>query len=116
MARRSRGYEGVDAVIDKDLSAALIGRLVGADSLLLLTGVEAVMLDFGTPRERAIEQLTVREARAHLADGQFPPGSMGPKIAAAIGFIEGGGAQAVITSLERGRAAIEGGAGTRIVP
>jgi carbamate kinase len=115
VARRERALVGVDAVIDKDFSAALIGSLVGADSLLLLTGVDEVMLDFGTPKQRPVECLTIEEARRHLSEGQFPAGSMGPKIAAAVGFIDGGGREAVITSLERGSDALAGRAGTRIV-
>lgn len=115
VSRREDTLVGVEAVIDKDATAALIGRLLRADDLLLLTGVERVMLGFGTPAERAVDTLTVAEARAHLAEGEFPPGSMGPKIAAAISFVEGGGSRAVITSLERGADALAGRAGTRIV-
>jgi carbamate kinase len=115
VSRREETLVGVEAVIDKDATAALIGRLLRADDLLLLTGVERVMLGFGTPAERAVDTLTVAEARAHLAEGEFPPGSMGPKIAAAISFVEEGGSRAVITSLERGADALAGGAGTRIV-
>jgi len=115
VARRDDSFVGVDAVIDKDLSAALIGRLVGAETLLLLTGVDEVMLDFGTPEQTPVDRLTVAEARRHLAEGQFPAGSMGPKIAAAASFVEGGGIQAVITSLKHGAEGLEGLAGTRIV-
>ncbi len=114
VARVGDELVGVDAVIDKDLAAALIGRLVGATSLLLLTGVERVALEFGTPRERPIAAMTVAEARGHLADGQFPPGSMGPKVDAAAQFIEAGGREAVITSLERAADALAGRTGTRI--
>ena len=106
---------GVDAVVDKDFAAALIGSLVGAESLLLVTGVDQVLLDFGTPDERAIASMTVAEARAHLADGQFPAGSMGPKIEAAAQFIEGGGTSAIVTSLEQIAGAMAGRTGTRIV-
>lgn len=116
VARVGDELVGVDAVIDKDFAAALVGRLVGATSLLLLTGVERVSLDFGTPRERPIERMTVAEAREHLADGQFPPGSMGPKIEAAAQFLEAGGREAVITSLDRVADALAGTTGTRIVP
>ena len=91
-----------------------MGRLVGATSLLLLTGVEQVLLDFGTPSERAIDEMTVAEARAHLADGQFPAGSMGPKIEAAAQFVESGGRRAIVTSLEGAAEALAGRAGTRI--
>jgi carbamate kinase len=115
VARVGDDLVGVDAVIDKDFAAALVGRLVGATSLLLLTGVERVLLDFGTPDERPVDVMTVEEARAHLADGQFPAGSMGPKVEAAVQFVEGGGGRAVITSLEGAAAALDGAAGTRIV-
>ena len=106
---------GVDAVVDKDFAAALIGSLVGAESLLLVTGVDQVLLGFGTPDERAIASMTVAEARAHLADGQFPAGSMGPKIEAAAQFIEGGGTSAIVTSLGQLAGAMAGRTGTRIV-
>ncbi len=115
VARVGEELVGVDAVIDKDFAAALIGRLVGATSLLLLTGVDRVALDFGTPEERPIDEMTVAEARRHLADGQFPPGSMGPKVEAAAQFIEAGGREAVISSLERAADALAGRTGTRIV-
>ena len=114
VARVGQELVGVDAVIDKDFAAALIGQLVGATSLLLVTGVDQVLLDFGTPQQRAVDRMTVAEARGHLADGQFPPGSMGPKIQAAVQFIEGGGESAVVTSLERIADAVAGRAGTRI--
>lgn len=116
VARVGRELVGVDAVIDKDFAAALIGRLVGASSLLLITGVEQVLLDFGTPDERAVDSMTIADARGHLADGQFPAGSMGPKVQAAMQFVEAGGGTAVITSLERIAEAVAGTAGTRIVP
>jgi carbamate kinase len=115
VARVGGELVGVDAVIDKDFAAALIGRLLGATSLLLVTGVERVLLDFGLPGERAVDRMTSAEARGHLADGQFPPGSMGPKIRAAVDFVESGGATAIVTSLERIAEAVAGRAGTRIV-
>ena len=114
--RRGDDLVGVEAVIDKDLSAARLAELVEASTLLLLTGVERVAVDWGTPRERAIEAMTVDEARAHLTDGQFPAGSMGPKVEAAIRFVEAAGGQAVITSLERAADGLAGRAGTRILP
>src|SRR5262249_57061140 len=95
---------GVEAVIDKDLSAARVGALVGATTLLLLTAVERVALNFGTERQRFLRKLTVAQARRHLAAGQFPPGSMGPKMEAAVRFVEAGGREANVTPLERGRA------------
>lgn len=116
VTRSGSDLEGVDAVIDKDLSAALVGRLVGADTLLLLTGVDRVALDFGKPTQREVAEMTLDEARAHMADGQFPAGSMGPKVDAAIRFVEGGGSAAVIGRLERAAEALAGTSGTRIVP
>ena len=115
VARVGDELVGVDAVIDKDFAAALVARLVGASSLLLLTGVDRVSLDFGSPSERGLEEMTVGEARAYMDDGQFPAGSMGPKVDAAAQFIEAGGREAVITSLERVADALAGRTGTRIV-
>lgn len=106
---------GVEAVIDKDLAAERLAALVGADTLMLLTGVRRVALDFGTPSQRDVAELTLEEARRHLADGQFPPGSMGPKIRAAIRFVEDGGREAIVTAPEVLAGAIAGSDGTRIV-
>ncbi len=87
-----------DAVIDKDLAAAALAVALGADELYLLTGVDAVVLDHGTVRARPVHRLGVDEAARHLAAGQFPPGSMGPKVAAALAFVHAGGHRAIITS------------------
>jgi carbamate kinase len=103
---------GVEAVVDKDEVASLLGTAVGADRLVVLTGVEHVFADFGTPRERPLDRLTVSEAKALLAAAQFPSGSMGPKILAAIGFLERGGREVHITTPE----AFASGTGTTIVP
>lgn len=117
VARDVRGeYRGVSAVVDKDLTSAILAADLGADTFVMLTGVERVALDFGKPTERALAQMTVADARRHMADGQFPPGSMGPKIAAALHYVESGGERAVITSLDRLHDALCGDAGTRIVP
>ncbi len=106
--------QGVEAVIDKDAASAVLAADVGADDLLILTSVEQVMLDFGTPEARPIACMTVSEAREHLAGGQFPTGSMGPKIAAACRFIEGGGRRVLITDTFTLGQAIEGKTGTWI--
>lgn len=116
VARRDDRLEGVDAVIDKDFAAALVADLVGAATLLLVTGVERVAVDFGTPRQRFLDEMTVAEARRHMEDGQFPAGSMGPKVQAAVDFVAASGGRAVITSLERAVDAAAGRAGTRVVP
>lgn len=107
---------GMDAVIDKDRAAARIAADVHAGALLLVTATDAVMLDFGTPRARPLATITVEEAQSHLDDGQFPPGSMGPKIEAAVEFVRGGGEIAAVTSAPHlVRALEDGGTGTRIV-
>ena len=116
------GYHGVDAVIDKDYAAQRLATSLGAEALVLVTGVETVMLDFGTPQQRAVEEMTLEEAERHLAEGQFPPGSMGPKMRAATRFLRAGGRVAVVTTPElvypslEGRASlIEGRAGTSVI-
>ena len=109
-------FHGVSAVIDKDLTSAMLASELGASTLVMLTGVDRVALDFGQPTQRSLDRLTVAQARAHQSDGQFPPGSMGPKIAAAIRFLERGGERAIITSLDRAFDALEGRAGTHLVP
>jgi len=106
---------GVEAVIDKDQASAVLARQLGARRLVSLTAVSRVSWDFGRPTEREIEVLTVAEARRGIAQGQFPPGTMGPKIAACVEFVESGGEEALVTSPDRLRDAIEGKAGTRVV-
>lgn len=108
-------FQGVSAVIDKDLSSAMLANQLGAESLVMLTGVERVALDFGKPSQRPVDRMTVAQARQYHADGQFPPGSMGPKIDAALRYLDGGGREVVITSIERLYDALQGSAGTRIV-
>lgn len=109
-------YHGVSAVIDKDLTSAMLAVELGAQSLVMLTGVDRVALDFGKPTQRAVERMTAAEARRHHAEGQFPPGSMGPKIEAALRYLDGGGSEVIITSIECLHDALTGTAGTRIVP
>lgn len=105
---------GVEAVVDKDYTAALLARLVGAGDLLLLTDVEHVALNYGRPDQQDLREMTVAEARRHLAAGQFPAGSMGPKVEAAVGFLDAGGERATIASLDSAADALRGRAGTRI--
>jgi carbamate kinase len=109
-------YRGVAAVIDKDLTSSLLAADVGAGTLVMLTGVDRVALDFGRPTQRAVARMTAAEAVKHAADGQFPPGSMGPKITAALRFLERGGPRALITALDKLGLALAGQAGTEIVP
>jgi carbamate kinase len=108
-------FKGVEAVIDKDYVASLIAREVKIDLFVILTGVERVFLDYGTPQERPLDRLTVAEAKEHLDQGQFPRGSMGPKIEAAIEYIQGGGQEVLITSASHLKAALLRRSGTRIV-
>ena len=105
---------GISAVIDKDQASSLLARQLRADQLLISTGVHHVMLDYGTPQERPVTSMTLSEAKAHLAAGQFPAGSMGPKIQAAIEFIEAGGKHVIITRPEDIELAVDGEAGTHI--
>jgi carbamate kinase len=105
---------GVEAVIDKDYAAAMLAAALSADLFVILTGVERVSRDFGKPTEAPLARLDVAAARELLAQGQFPPGSMGPKIDAAIRFVEAGGREVLITRAESLPAALEGETGTVI--
>ena len=108
-------FEGIEAVIDKDYTASLIAREVKVDLFVILTNVERVSLDFGTPQERPVDVMSVAEARRQLSLGQFPAGSMGPKVEAAIEFVESGGREVLITSAAHLKAALLKRSGTRIV-
>ena len=107
--------KGVEAVIDKDYTAALVAAGLGADLLVGLTGVDQVSLNYGQRDERKLRRMTVSEAKGHLEAGQFPEGSMGPKVRAGIEFVEAGRGEVVITSPAKLAAAVRGRAGTRIV-
>jgi carbamate kinase len=111
----SAGLRGVEAVIEKDLATVVLARDLGASVVLFLTGVDRVAVDFGKPGQRFLDRLTLVEARRLLAAGEFPPGSMGPKVEAAIEFVDAGGERAIITSLDRIAEAAAGRAGTVIV-
>jgi carbamate kinase len=118
---------GIDAVIDKDFAAERIAVAADANALVMVTGVPSVKLDFGTPQERSVADLTLSEARQHLADGQFPAGSMGPKMSAAIKFVEGSTSaqrprfaaittpELVYATLDEPHGVVEGNRGTRIL-
>jgi carbamate kinase len=109
-------FEGLDAVIDKDLASAVLGKEIGSEILIILTSIEKVAINFGRLDEKLLDKMTAFEAQKYLDEGQFPPGSMGPKIKAAIQFIKGGGKEVIITSLNNAGQAVDGTAGTRIVP
>jgi carbamate kinase len=115
VTREGPRLQGVDAVIDKDLSAALLASAAGAAILMMLTDVDQVMLGFGTARQRPVTAMTTGEAERYLAEGQFPPGSMGPKITAAVRFLHAGGQAAFVTSAGHAVGALAGTQGTRIV-
>jgi carbamate kinase len=115
VVRKDEDYAGVDAVIDKDLASALLARNLNAYTFIILTTVDQVSLDFAKPTQRPLARITADEARAHLANGQFPAGSMGPKIEAALEFLEGNSGEVLITSLESLPKAILGETGTRLV-
>jgi len=106
---------GVEAVIDKDLASSLLARGIGADLLMVSTGVEKVAIDFNKPTQRWLDRMTVAEAKRHYADNQFDRGSMGPKIQAVIEFIDGGGQTGLITNPENIGRALAGQTGTFIV-
>jgi len=107
-------FQGVEAVIDKDYTSGLIARETRTDLFIILTNVPQVYLNFGTPREKPILEMPVDEAKQQMAREQFPPGSMGPKIEAAIDYIEGGGKEVLITSASYLKAAMIHRSGTRI--
>ena len=106
--------KGVEAVIDKDLTSALLAVQIGAEILAIVTTEERVFLDYGTPRAQPLDRLTISEARGYLEAGQFPEGSMGPKIQAALLFLEQGGREAIITDRSHLVKALQGLAGTHI--
>ena len=117
VARTATGdLTGVEGVIDKDLSSAVMALAFGASELVILTAVQQVMVDFGTPQARGLAIVSVEEARRHMADGQFPAGSMGPKMEAACRFIEWGGSRTLITDVFQLEEALEGSTGTWVTP
>jgi carbamate kinase len=108
------GWEGVDAVVDKDLVAAVLARDLGAELLLILTDVDAVYADWGTPSQRPLRRISADEAVQMDRGGAFGEGSMAPKIRASVDFVRRTKGRAIITSLENGKQAVRGKAGTTI--
>jgi carbamate kinase len=106
--------EGVDAVIDKDRAAAVLGEAIDADVLLILTDVDGVFRNFGTAGQELVRRMTVSEARALLASDELGGGSMAPKVEAAISFLDHGGSKAHIARLDQGLEALHEAAGTTI--
>jgi len=109
-------FRGVEAVIDKDLGAALLGRTLEAEVLVIATDVPHAVLRYGTPEPEDLGTVTTAQLRAYAAEGHFASGSMGPKVDAACRFVEQGGRRAVITSLDQIVDAVTGAAGTVVVP
>ena len=107
---------GVEAVIDKDLTAALLATTLGADVLVIATDVDHAALDWGTPQQRDLGRVSLVDMLSYAADGQFASGSMGPKVEAATRFVRDGGRRSVITSLTHITDAVEGSYGTVIEP
>jgi carbamate kinase len=117
VVRDSEGLlHGVEAVIDKDMGASLIAQRLDADRLLILTDIERVTINYRKPDQRALDCVSVTEMKGYMSEGHFAAGSMGPKVRAAVSFIEAGGKEAIITHLHSALAALEGASGTHVVP
>ncbi|UCC45860.1 MAG: carbamate kinase [Candidatus Zixiibacteriota bacterium] len=108
--------EGMDAVIDKDLASAVIGSQINAEILSILTSVDQVVINFGRSDQTALEECTVTQMKEYQEQGHFPAGSMGPKVQAAVSFLESGGSMVAISNFKDAGKALSGEAGTRIVP
>jgi carbamate kinase len=108
--------KGAEAVIDKDYASALLAIGIRADLFLISTAVEQVALNFGRPNQKALDKMTLAEAKRYLREGHFPPGSMGPKVEAIIDYLENGGKKALITDPENLERALLGKTGTNILP
>ncbi|MGL4323571.1 MAG: carbamate kinase [Beijerinckiaceae bacterium] len=107
--------KGIDAVIDKDQTSALMANVLDIDTMMILTAVPKVAINFGKPDQTFLDEVSLSEMKAWYAQGQFPPGSMGPKVDAAIRFLEGGGERVVIGALDDAMACLRGEAGTHVV-
>jgi carbamate kinase len=112
----SGDLQGLEAVIDKDFASSLLARDVGAELFVVSTGVEKVAINFGKPDQRWLDRMTLAEAQRYLSEGQFPRGSMGPKIEAISSFLQGGGTRALITNPPNLGRALSGTTGTHVVP
>ena len=117
MVRRADGsYAGVPAVVDKDMTSALLANRLNIDTLMILTAVSRVAVHFRTPQQRDLEAVTASELAAYQRDGEFAAGSMGPKVEAVLRFLAGGGKRAIIAHLDEAVPALEGETGTHVVP
>ena len=113
--REERAFQGIDAVIDKDLASAKLAEEVGVDIFIIATDVQGVALNYGKKDQKFLRSITLEQAELYIKEGHFPAGSMKPKIEAAMQFIQRGGKRAVITSLENIEQAISGESGTEVV-
>jgi len=113
---RSGDYDGLEAVIDKDRAGEVMAHAIGADTFMMLTDVEHALLNFGKDNATPVGEVTCAEAKRHAAEGHFLAGSMGPKMASAIKFVEEGGLRAIVTSLDKAVEGFEGKTGTIILP
>jgi carbamate kinase len=107
-------YQGVEAVIDKDRAGEMMARAIGADTFMVLTDVEHALINFGKENEKPVGKVTLEEMKKHAAEGHFLAGSMGPKVEAAMQFVEKGGEKTIISSLSKAVDAFEGKTGTII--
>jgi carbamate kinase len=112
---RNGMIEGIEAVIDKDLTGSLLASVIGAEILLILTDVEKAALNYGKDDETGLDEITVSEAERYVKEGHFGKGSMEPKVLAAVKFVRSGGKAAIISSLEKALPALHGETGTRII-
>jgi len=106
---------GVEAVIDKDLGGQKLASLIGADKFVILTDVDAAAINFGTPQQQKLGKVSLRQMKKYYDEGHFKAGSMGPKVLAAMRFVEAGGSEAIIAELTQLKAAVEGRSGTHVV-
>ena len=111
---QSGSVHGVEAVIDKDLTAALLARSVGADVLVIATDVAHAVVGYGTPGARELRRVTLEQLQSYAAEGHFAAGSMGPKVEAAMRFVRAGGRRSIITALDQITDAVDHGVGTVI--
>ena len=112
--KEKNSLKGIDAVIDKDLASACLAKSISAKYMFILTGVDKVYLNYRKKNQKGLKKISVKEARQYLKEGHFPPGSMGPKIEAAIDFLINGGKKVIITSPEKIREALSDKEGTHI--
>lgn len=108
------GLNGIEAVIDKDLASERLAEAIGAELLMILTNVEKVYLNYNTPHQKPLDNITLEDLKKYYKDGHFPLGSMGPKVLAAIRFLEHGGKKVIISHVEKGESALQGRTGTHI--